>query len=134
MALQWQEAREKVIRYARKLQAERLVYSTAGNISLRIPARAHARQGRDDVREPRLDAAADLDRVVRGGRPGRGTARRPGRMDRIQVAGAVPRFARAAAYPGAASMTKARSRCWRPSLCPATAEVAPTGFEPALPP
>jgi L-fuculose-phosphate aldolase len=38
MALKWQEAREKVIRYARKLQAERLVYSTAGNISLRIPA------------------------------------------------------------------------------------------------
>ena len=39
MVLMWQEAREKVIRYARKLQAERLVYSTAGNISLRIPAK-----------------------------------------------------------------------------------------------
>jgi L-ribulose-5-phosphate 4-epimerase len=37
MSLKWQEAREKVIIYARKLQAERLVYSTAGNISLRIP-------------------------------------------------------------------------------------------------
>ncbi len=38
MSLKWQEAREKVITYARKLQAERLVYSTAGNISMRIPA------------------------------------------------------------------------------------------------
>jgi ribulose-5-phosphate 4-epimerase/fuculose-1-phosphate aldolase len=33
----WYAARQKVVTFARKLQAERLVYSTAGNISLRIP-------------------------------------------------------------------------------------------------
>ena len=33
----WYEARRKVVTFARKLQAERLVYSTAGNISMRIP-------------------------------------------------------------------------------------------------
>jgi L-fuculose-phosphate aldolase len=37
MSLKWLEAREKVITYAHKLQAEHLVYSTAGNISMRIP-------------------------------------------------------------------------------------------------
>ncbi|MEV6010127.1 class II aldolase/adducin family protein [Streptomyces sp. NPDC051976] len=37
MATKWLETRLKVITYARKLQAERLVYSTAGNISMRIP-------------------------------------------------------------------------------------------------
>jgi L-ribulose-5-phosphate 4-epimerase len=37
MSIAWQESREKVITYARKLQAERLVYSTAGNISMRLP-------------------------------------------------------------------------------------------------
>src|SRR5213596_3197646 len=33
----WYQARRKVVTFARKLQAERLVYSTAGNISMRIP-------------------------------------------------------------------------------------------------
>jgi Ribulose-5-phosphate 4-epimerase and related epimerases and aldolases len=33
----WYRARRKVVTFARKLQAERLVYSTAGNISMRIP-------------------------------------------------------------------------------------------------
>jgi L-fuculose-phosphate aldolase len=33
----WYAARRKVVTFARKLQAERLVYSTAGNISTRIP-------------------------------------------------------------------------------------------------
>ena len=33
----WYEARRRVVTFARKLQAERLVYSTAGNISMRIP-------------------------------------------------------------------------------------------------
>ena len=33
----WYQARRKVVMFARKLQAERLVYSTAGNISMRIP-------------------------------------------------------------------------------------------------
>lgn len=33
--------REKVISYARKLQTERLVYSTAGNISARVPGEPH---------------------------------------------------------------------------------------------
>lgn len=37
MAIKWLESRQKVITFARKLQAESLVYSTAGNISLRIP-------------------------------------------------------------------------------------------------
>lgn len=37
MSIKWLETREKVVTYARKLQAERLVYSTAGNISIRIP-------------------------------------------------------------------------------------------------
>jgi L-fuculose-phosphate aldolase len=41
MTVKWQAEREKVITYARKLQAERLVYSTAGNISLRIPDEPH---------------------------------------------------------------------------------------------
>src|SRR5215467_15504532 len=33
----WYQARRKVVTFARKLQAERLVYSTAGNISMRVP-------------------------------------------------------------------------------------------------
>jgi L-fuculose-phosphate aldolase len=33
----WYQARRKVVTFARKLQAERLAYSTAGNISMRIP-------------------------------------------------------------------------------------------------
>ena len=33
----WYAARKQIVTYARKLQAERLVYSTAGNISMRIP-------------------------------------------------------------------------------------------------
>ena len=37
MSIKFKAEREKVITYSRKLQAERLVYSTAGNISLRIP-------------------------------------------------------------------------------------------------
>jgi len=37
MSLAHLEIRQKVITYARKLQAERLVYSTAGNISARVP-------------------------------------------------------------------------------------------------
>src|SRR4051794_34564125 len=37
MAVEHLEIREKVITYARKLQSERLVYSTAGNISVRVP-------------------------------------------------------------------------------------------------
>jgi L-ribulose-5-phosphate 4-epimerase len=37
----WYAARKKIIVYARKLQAERLVYSTAGNISMRIPGEPH---------------------------------------------------------------------------------------------
>lgn len=37
MATKWLETRQKVVRFARKLQSERLVYSTAGNISVRIP-------------------------------------------------------------------------------------------------
>jgi L-ribulose-5-phosphate 4-epimerase len=36
MAIKWLETREKVVTYAKKLQAERLVYSTAGNISVRL--------------------------------------------------------------------------------------------------
>ena len=36
----WYQARQKVVTFARKLQAERLVYSTAGNISMRIPGDA----------------------------------------------------------------------------------------------
>lgn len=42
MSVTYQETREKVITYAKKLQTERLVYSTAGNISVRVP-------GRDDL-------------------------------------------------------------------------------------
>ena len=38
MTIDHLEIRKKIITYARKLQAERLVYSTAGNISVRIPA------------------------------------------------------------------------------------------------
>jgi len=37
----WYAARKKIVAYARKLQAEQLVYSTAGNISMRIPGEAH---------------------------------------------------------------------------------------------
>ena len=37
MSIEHLEIRQKVITYARKLQAERLVYSTAGNISVRVP-------------------------------------------------------------------------------------------------
>ena len=37
MTIDHLEIRKKIITYARKLQAERLVYSTAGNISVRIP-------------------------------------------------------------------------------------------------
>lgn len=37
MSVNHLETREKVITYAKKLQAERLVYSTAGNISVRVP-------------------------------------------------------------------------------------------------
>ena len=37
MTTQWLDSRIKVLTFARKLQAERLVYSTAGNISMRIP-------------------------------------------------------------------------------------------------
>ena len=37
MSTKYLEARQKVVTFARKLQAERLVYSTAGNISLRLP-------------------------------------------------------------------------------------------------
>jgi ribulose-5-phosphate 4-epimerase/fuculose-1-phosphate aldolase len=37
MSIKFKAEREKVIIYSRKLQAERLVYSTAGHISLRIP-------------------------------------------------------------------------------------------------
>lgn len=33
----WYATRQKVVTFARKLQAERLVYSTAGNISCRVP-------------------------------------------------------------------------------------------------
>ncbi|WP_033289858.1 class II aldolase/adducin family protein [Amycolatopsis jejuensis] len=33
----WLETRRKIITFARKLQSERLVYSTAGNISMRMP-------------------------------------------------------------------------------------------------
>jgi ribulose-5-phosphate 4-epimerase/fuculose-1-phosphate aldolase len=33
----WHQSRRKVVTFARKLQAERLVYSTAGNISMRSP-------------------------------------------------------------------------------------------------
>ena len=37
MSIKYLEIREKVVTYSRKLQAERLVYSCAGNISVRIP-------------------------------------------------------------------------------------------------
>lgn len=37
MSVKYQEIREKIIFYSRKLQSERLVYSTAGNISSRVP-------------------------------------------------------------------------------------------------
>lgn len=37
MSVKYREIREKVITYAHKLQAESLVYSTAGNISVRVP-------------------------------------------------------------------------------------------------
>ena len=37
MSIAHLEIRQKVITYAHKLQAERLVYSTAGNISVRVP-------------------------------------------------------------------------------------------------
>lgn len=37
----WSAARELVITFARKLQAERLVYSTAGNLSCRVPGSPH---------------------------------------------------------------------------------------------
>ena len=37
MSIDHLEIRKKIITYAHKLQAERLVYSTAGNISVRIP-------------------------------------------------------------------------------------------------
>ena len=39
MSIAYLEIRQKVITYAHKLQAERLVYSTAGNISVRVPGR-----------------------------------------------------------------------------------------------
>ena len=42
MSLAHLEIRQKVITYAHKLQAERLVYSTAGNISVRVPGRDEA--------------------------------------------------------------------------------------------
>src|SRR5580693_2395155 len=54
MSIAHLEIRQKVITYAHKLQAERLVYSTAGNISVRVP-------GQPDLLEPADIAIVTLD-------------------------------------------------------------------------
>ena len=55
----WYQARQKVVMFARKLQAERLVYSTAGNISMRIPGDPELLTLRAVARLPRAVAARD---------------------------------------------------------------------------
>jgi L-fuculose-phosphate aldolase len=75
MSVQHREIREKVISYARKLLAERLVYSTAGNISVRLPARSDLfactpSASQYDMLEPEDIAIVSVDgRQVDGRRP-----------------------------------------------------------------
>ncbi|WP_377644956.1 class II aldolase/adducin family protein [Oryzobacter terrae] len=69
------EIREKVITYAKKLQAERLVYSTAGNISVRVPGEpglvaCTPASTQYDLLTPPDIAIVDLDgNLVDGSRP-----------------------------------------------------------------
>ena len=73
--MEHQEIRENVITYARKLQAERLVYSTAGNISARVPGAPELiactpAAAQYDLLQPEHIAIVDLDgRQVDGTRP-----------------------------------------------------------------
>jgi L-fuculose-phosphate aldolase len=75
MSVTHQEIREKVITYARKLQAERLVYSTAGNISVRVPGEPDRiactpSSTQYDLLEPADIAILDLDgKQIEGTRP-----------------------------------------------------------------
>lgn len=73
MSVKYQEIREKVITYAKKLQAERLVYSTAGNISVRIPGEPSLlactpSSTQYDLLEPEDIAIVDLDGNLVDGR------------------------------------------------------------------
>jgi L-fuculose-phosphate aldolase len=66
MSVRYQEIREQVISYAKKLQAERLVYSTAGNISVRVPGEPELvactpRASQYDMLEPADIAVVTLD-------------------------------------------------------------------------
>lgn len=73
MSTKYLEARQKVVTFARKLQAERLVYSTAGNISLRIPEEpgllaVTPTSMQYDFLEPEDIVIVDLDGTVVDGR------------------------------------------------------------------
>ena len=66
MSIDHLEIRKKIITYAKKLQAERLVYSTAGNISVRIPDAPHLiactpASTQYDLIEPEDVAIVDVD-------------------------------------------------------------------------
>lgn len=73
MSVTHREIREKVITYAKKLQAERLVYSTAGNISVRVPGEPNLvactpASSQYDLLEPEDIAIVDLDGNLVDGR------------------------------------------------------------------
>ncbi|WP_182886626.1 class II aldolase/adducin family protein [Microbispora sp. H10885] len=73
MSTKWLDTRQKVVAYARKLQAERLVYSTAGNISVRVPGEpgllaVTPTSTQYDFLEPEDIAIIDLDGNVVDGR------------------------------------------------------------------
>jgi L-ribulose-5-phosphate 4-epimerase len=75
MTIEHLAIRQKVITYARKLQAERLVYSTAGNISVRLPEAPELlactpSSTQYDLLDPEDIAIVDLDgNQVSGRRP-----------------------------------------------------------------
>lgn len=73
MSIKYLEIREKVVTYSRKLQAERLVYSCAGNISVRIPEEPELlactpSSTQYDLLEPEDIAIVDLDGTLIDGR------------------------------------------------------------------
>jgi len=73
MSIKYLEIREKVVTYSRKLQAERLVYSCAGNISVRIPDEPELlactpSSTQYDLLEPEDIAIVDLDGNLIDGR------------------------------------------------------------------
>lgn len=60
MSVKYADVREKVITYAKKLQAEKLVYSTAGNISVRVPGEPNLVACTPSSRQYDLLTAADI--------------------------------------------------------------------------